>query len=1047
MTNPRFLKQVPLVKISRQDLSRTQQELLELDPSSIATVFGSPGSGKTAALKGKYLQLVSEGILPEEILVITANRESANDLRDELAIALQGATEGPIAKTLTSLAYGILQSRSEAMGIKAPELLSGSQQDRLLANVIASSVSNADVVWPKHITPGIVKLAGFRSELRDLVSVCLEHGLSPEDLLNLGNQHQMPTWVASSKLFNSYTELALKNLGHSFDSASLLRRAADYLREGSRLPKNILRLRHVLVDDAQELTPAETFLLKTIAVREVGLSLLGDPDVSTLGFRAANPKAMTLLAEEIAASRKQKVFLIFLEPTHAVRRPELSAVLARVSSQIESARAGRQRKGLLPPNKLLLDPSNSPALSTRIFSQSADEVAALARSLRERHLYDGVAWHEMAVVARSRQQLETLALQLAAESVPVSIIGKSVALRDEFASRELLELAQISLMDSVIDVEAVKKLLTSSYCGLDVLGLLRLKRQLRKQSESEASGDELLAELFANESSVATISSAEGKKVDRFLKLFFDSKKLSAEPNVTTEALLWKFFEASPLATKWQIEARGISEIAVQANRNLDAILALFAAANRFSERNPDGKPLDFIDDQLSLGLPEDSLALVDFVEHKVALLTPSALIGKRFDTVALPGLIEGVWPNLKPRSSLLGATTLDGLMQERLGEISGTLKSELPNELRMLNKAIGAATEKLLVSATDREDEQISQFINLIHGSIPVTEHKVATQLTLRGLAGTTRRNLALANTQAEARVLALALARLKVANVPGADPESWYGLKALSTLEPLVSEGFEEKVTIRPSQLENYLKCPLHWFISSHGGSGTSFSASLGTLVHEALELTRTGSEEELTRLVESRWNTLEFESDWLEEAGKRKAAQMIANLAGYLRVFEQSGGRVIGSEENFNFELASLRVRGQVDRIEVLPDGNVLIVDLKTTSVSPTDKEMLANPQLALYQMAFAENAFAHLEDLPEQVRLGGAKLLIVGGGKVVEKIQPAPDLETTSQFRKLLDETAAGMSSSVFVARVSSHCQDSRQYGSCQLQLTKAVSYVG
>jgi RecB family exonuclease len=39
------------------------------------------------------------------------------------------------------------------------------------------------------------------------------------------------------------------------------------------------------------------------------------------------------------------------------------------------------------------------------------------------------------------------------------------------------------------------------------------------------------------------------------------------------------------------------------------------------------------------------------------------------------------------------------------------------------------------------------------------------------------------------------------------------------------------------------------------------------------------------------------------------------------------------VLAKEQNFNFELGNIQVRGQVDRIEQLADGNVVIVDLKT------------------------------------------------------------------------------------------------------------------
>jgi hypothetical protein len=106
------------------------------------------------------------------------------------------------------------------------------------------------------------------------------------------------------------------------------------------------------------------------------------------------------------------------------------------------------------------------------------------------------------------------------------------------------------------------------------------------------------------------------------------------------------------------------------------------------------------------------------------------------------------------------------------------------------------------------------------------------------------------------------MGLARLAAANVPGSDPANWYGLLPISTEEPLTDMA-SEKVTVRPSQLESYLKCPLHWFLQNHGGRSDSFSASLGTLVHEVLEVSSSSNLAELQRLTDSRWHSLEFEA----------------------------------------------------------------------------------------------------------------------------------------------------------------------------------------
>jgi RecB family exonuclease len=361
-----------------------------------------------------------------------------------------------------------------------------------------------------------------------------------------------------------------------------------------------------------------------------------------------------------------------------------------------------------------------------------------------------------------------------------------------------------------------------------------------------------------------------------------------------------------------------------------------------------------------------------------------------------------------------------------------------------MLNKAAGACGQRLILSATDKEDQQLSQFLPLVNGSYPPTETNTSKTYTLRSIVGELRRELA-SGSSSNPEQAALGLARLAAAGVPGAAPNSWYGLLPVSTTEPLTDLD-NQKLQIRPSQLDNFLQCPLHWFIETHGGSAGSFQASLGSLIHEVLEISDSSDLVELEKLTVSRWNSLEFEADWLEDLGKRKAARMLSNLADYLKQFESDGGRVLAKEQNFNFELGNISVRGQVDRIEQLSDGNVVIVDLKTGKLAATAADTLVNPQLALYQMAVLEGGFQEVEAI-DPAQLAGAKLLIVGGAKFQERKQPAMDGQESARFKKLLLDCSEGMSKSVFVAQLSNHCESERTYGSCSLHLTPAVSYVG
>ncbi|MEY3846712.1 MAG: hypothetical protein RJA66_979 [Actinomycetota bacterium] len=1057
MTDKRFVKAT--VK-SAVTLSPSQMAVASLSTDAVAAVFGAPGLGKTTAAKALFSNLAEE-YGPDQVLFLAANRESANELRDDLALAFQGATSGPLARTLSSFAFGVLRLKALREGTRLPELISGSEQDRILAQVISDfleeGLPEASDTWPAQFNAQVVGLSGFRAELRDFITVCLEHGLNVSEIEALGRQHQKAEWVASAQFFERYLRVVSSDeFAGRFDASSLLRICGQWLAAQDQWPTELTQIRTIIVDDAQELTPSAMRLLRVLAGSERGLVLFGDPDASTLGFRAADPRAMANLADSLAQLRGGSSQQLFLEPNFTPRPAQLSEVLAKVSRQIDTARAGRQRKGLSSKPVGVVEEGTSAGLEVHVFSQETGELAWLARTLRELHLFEGYQWSEIAVVARSRSILESLSVALANESVPVQILGAQSALRDEFASRNLLILADLALNPKPIEPAFAVELLTSVFAGLDTLGIRRLRRSLRREellAEGQRNSDELLVELFETAGSLATVRGSEARKAERFLKLLAEAAEIAGNPERSIEDLLWHLWSGSGLDKTWRVLASGVGEVALQANRDLDAVVALFAAANRFVERHPNGEPRDFVAQQLALGLPEDTLALNDSFAQRVTLTTPSGLIGRRFKVVALPNLIEGVWPNLRPRSSLLGANQLDALQTGRIDELSAASKSELPDELRMLYKSIGAASERLLVSATDSEDEQISQFIGLINGKVPERETYAGTQLTLRGLAGSLRRTLASSSSVTELDSAALGLARLASAGIAGAHPDSWYGMLALSTNEPLVDlEDPEAQVWLRPSQLEDFAKCPLHWFLNAHGGGDNTFSANLGSLVHKALELGVDMNEDALWGLVESKWHTLSFESAWLEEAGERKAKKMISNMVQYLRKFDADGAEVIGREVNFEFELGRARVRGQVDRLELYPDGRVMIVDLKTGAKLFTAEEAKNHAQLGLYQLAFENGAFADLDGIESSTELAGAKLLLVGtGDKPAERNQPAlrEAPEVKRDFERLIASATSGMAMSerIFIAQVDSHCTNSNEFGSCQVHLTKAVSYGG
>ena len=240
------------------------------------------------------------------------------------------------------------------------------------------------------------------------------------------------------------------------------------------------------------------------------------------------------------------------------------------------------------------------------------------------------------------------------------------------------------------------------------------------------------------------------------------------------------------------------------ANEQLDDVLGLFDAAKRFVERTPQASASAFVGRQLGARLADDSLAR-RAASEAVLVGTPSSLLGREFDTVVVVDLEDGVWPNLRPRGSLLRRAEL--VADPAVSTDAATRRKELlDDELRMFTSAIGRSRRRLIAVGILSGDVAPSPFLrriapwrdvvftdetgaNATHRAPEIVDIEAAglEPLTLRGLTARLRRELVRSSGGAADVPAAAGLVRLAEVGVPGARPDSWYGMPELTTDAPL--------------------------------------------------------------------------------------------------------------------------------------------------------------------------------------------------------------------------------------------------------------------
>ncbi|MBO0922900.1 ATP-dependent helicase [Cellulomonas sp. zg-ZUI199] len=1044
---------------ARPVLDDRQREVVErvvAGADRVLLVTGAPGTGRTTLALEAAAAAVDAGTAPDDVLVLAASRRAAGDLRDRLAVRLGRTAGRPLVQTPAAVAFAVLRARAGALGEPAPVLVSGPEQDVALAELLAGHASGEvpGPVWPPGVPEAALGTRAFRDELRDLLMRAAERGLAPGDLAALGRREERPAWVAAARVYEEYLDVmalatSTPDAGERLDPAVVVDAAVAALRRwdddvpGVPCPRRSL----VVVDDHQESTAATARLLRAFADGGARLLLLGDPDVAVQTFRGAQP---ALVARAAAAGTGE------LAAEHVVLRTvwrqtaPLREVTERITQRVAASGTVAHRRADVPADR-----ATGPEPRVAVLPSAAQEAAWVAHRLRRAHLQDKIPWDGMAVLARAGSRVTAVRRALAQAGVPVRVVGSDVPLRDEPAVRPLLDAVRVALRPEELDAEVAARLACSPLGGLDAVGLRRVRRALRAEELAGGGGrssDLLLVEALSAPDRAATLEPHVGRPVQRLAAVLQAGRDAAAQPGADVQAVLWAVWDRAGLADPWRRAALAGGSGGERADRDLDAVLALFRAAETFVERMPQAAPLAFVDWVLAQDLPADSLAPASRAAG-VSVLTPAGAAGGSWEVVAVVGVQEGVWPDLRLRDSMLGAQALVDLLDGR--QVAGAAGQEaarearaavLADELRAFALACSRARTHLLVTAVDDQDATPSPFVDLVQpgsdddGPDPRRTSAPA-PLDLRGLVARLRATLE--RTAAHGRpdpAAARTLARLAAHGVPGADPASWFGLPEPSSDAPLWPA--DVKVPVSPSRLETAQRCALRWALETAGGTpASSAQQSLGTLVHAIAQEHPTADLPTLRAELDRRWDELGLGEGWPALAARRRADAMLVRLAAYLR----DSGEPLLVEAPFSLETDRAVVRGSVDRVErVVTEGDeagtaVEVVDLKTGSRVPTLAQAAEHAQLGAYQLAVDEGAVPGLEPGTRSV---GARLvhLAQGSGAPTQRRQDglgAPD-DGPVWARELVDEVAGRMAASSFEARANDLCDRCPVRRSCPLR---------
>ncbi|GAA1840213.1 ATP-dependent DNA helicase [Asanoa iriomotensis] len=745
----RLVRRAPAPEEPRGDRLDPLQANVVAHTDGPLLVFGGPGTGKTSTLVEAVAARVASGVDPERVLVLTFSRRGATALRERIEARVAGddgrVVHEPLVRTFAAYAFGILRRAAALRGEPSPRLLTGPEQDlvirELLGVVGPDGEADDPIGWPEHLRPAL-RTRAFAEQLRDLLMRAAERGIGPVELARLGERLGRDDWPAAARFLREYVAvLALRDVttrgSVAYDAAELVRAATGLLDDDPELlAAERGRLDAVYVDELADTDPAQLDLLHRVAGGGLPLVAFADPDSSTFAFRGADRGGVTAFPHRFRTASGAVARSLTLRTDYRSAGPLFAA----------TGRVARRLRGPVSHRRALHAPDATPGtVEVRTFRSRTSEAAYLAHALREAHLLDGVPWSRMAVLMRSTTlQLPALQRALHSSGVPTVVHAEDLPLHQQPAVAPLLLLLRCALEPAWLDEEAAVARLHSPLGGADPLAERRLRQGLR--TLALAAGDrrpsgELLVDALRDPAELAAVErrwAAPAKSVARLLAV---AGEAAAEPASTAEDVLWALWRATGLGDRWYgaiVRAgratgepdNGPRWRAAAVPLDLDAAVVLFDAAARFVDRLPGARTEVFLDHVLGQQLPADTIAPSADRGEAVRLLTAHAAKGLEWDLVAVAGVQEGVWPDLRLRGTLLGSERLVDVVSGRADEtgvaasLVGQASALLDEERRLFYVAVTRARRRLLVSAVNSSavggadhEEQPSRFLHELLG------------------------------------------------------------------------------------------------------------------------------------------------------------------------------------------------------------------------------------------------------------------------------------------------------------------------------------------
>jgi len=358
-------------------------------------VIAGAGSGKTRVLVHRVAYLVEQGIAPEQILLLTFTRRSAEEMLRRASLLLDERCRNVSGGTFHSFANMILRKYAKLLEINNNFTILDQADAEDAVNLMRTQLNfhKTEKRFPrKHAILEVISKSVNKSE--EISDVLLD---------------EYPQFIEFSaeikKIRDEYSKY--KRQKSLLDYDDLLVFLKNLLTKHEDVRVNLsAKYKYIMVDEYQDTNKLQAHIACLLAADHANIMVVGDDAQSIYSFRGANFKNIIDFPKIFKDTK-----IITLEENYRSTQPILNltnAVIARAKEKFEKNLYTRKKGGSAP---VFIDCPDENAQS--VF------VAEKILELRE----EGVALKDIAVLFRSGWHSNDLEIELTSRNIPFAKYG------------------------------------------------------------------------------------------------------------------------------------------------------------------------------------------------------------------------------------------------------------------------------------------------------------------------------------------------------------------------------------------------------------------------------------------------------------------------------------------------------------------------------------------------------------------------------------------------------------------------------------------------